>query len=182
MKFPVPAQTQILPAFFPAENRSLQFKLLVLKGIYREKAGIWHTNKAITFRLNFIMHYNFYSLAFITIRSFLRNNLYKYLLRGRSHMTSSRFGHFLPPLPPSRHQSSSFENPPKISEVNFYDDVITVKPPPPTSRQNTLIFGLEIAFLFIKSLAIVVIPSRQLFIFLAGTILPEERESVFSKL
>ena len=88
---------------------------------------------------------------------------------------------FFTPLPPSRHQSSSFENPPKISEVNFYDDVITVKPPPPTSCQNTLIFGLEIAFLFIRSLAIVVIPSRQLFIFLASTILPEERESVFSK-
>ena len=55
--------------------------------------------------------------------------------------------------------------------------------PPPTSCQQTLIFVLEMGFLWIKSLAIVVIPttivtSRQLFIFLASTILPKERESV----
>ena len=57
-----------------------------------------------------------------------------------------------------------------------------LQPPPPSSCQNTSIFGLELAFLLIKSPAIVVIPtkivtSRQLFIFLARTILPEERES-----
>ena len=56
-------------------------------------------------------------------------------------------------------------------------------PPPPTSCQNTLIFVLEMGFLWIKSLAIVVIlttivTSRQLFIFLASTMLPKERESV----
>ena len=58
---------------------------------------------------------------------------------------------------------------------------------PPTSCQNTLIFVLEMGFLWIKSLAIVVIPttivtSRQLFIFLASTILSKERESVCSKI
>ena len=57
------------------------------------------------------------------------------------------------------------------------------KPPPPTLCQNTLIFVLEMGFLLIKCLAIVVVPTtivtvRQLFIFLASTILPEERESV----
>ena len=61
-------------------------------------------------------------------------------LRGHSHMTSSNFGHFLPPSPP-------------LVIIRHH-----LKPPPPTSCRNFDLV-LELVFLLIKAPATVVMPT-----------------------